>query len=141
MRVGTTGFGKTFGVNCYLTREYAENGIPFDLLEPMGHGRHVAQAFGLPWYVMSAKATKLNPQDVMFPTLIEQKSHAIRIYETVLGRSLSGGQRENLERGLLGEALEILYRGFPDLSRVTPDITPTCEVARQCSVPNWVTRS
>ena len=126
--VGTTGFGKTFGVNCYLTREYAENGIPFDLLEPMGHGKHIADAFGLKWYVMSAKATKLNPQDVMFPTLIEQKSHAIRIYETVLGRSLSGGQRENLERGLLGEALEILYRGFPDLSRVTPDVTPTCEV-------------
>lgn len=126
--VGVTGFGKTFGVNCYLTREYAENGIPFDLLEPMGHGKHIADAFGLKWSVMSAKATKLNPQDVMFPTLIEQKSHAIRIYETVLGRPLSGGQRENLERGLLGEALEILYRGFPDLSRVTPDITPTCEV-------------
>src|SRR5664279_5230431 len=77
---------------------------------------------------MSAKATKLNPQDVMFPTLIEQKSHAIRIYETVLGRSLSGGQRENLERGLLGEALEMLYRGFPELSLVTPDITPTCDL-------------
>lgn len=126
--VGVTGFGKTFGVNCYLTREYAENGVPFDLLEPMGHGKHIADAFGLPWYVMSAKATKLNPQDVMFPTLIEQKSHSIRIYETVLGRPLSGGQRENLERGLLGEALEILYRGFPDLSQVTPDITPTCDV-------------
>jgi hypothetical protein len=66
--VGVSGFGKTFGVNCYLTREYAENGIPFDLLEPMGHGRHIADAFGLSWYVMSAKATKLNPQDVMFPT-------------------------------------------------------------------------
>ena len=126
--VGVTGFGKTFGVNCYLTREYAENGIPFDLLEPMGHGEYIADAFGLKWYVMSAKATQLNPQDVMFPTLIEQKSHVIRIYETVLGRPLSGGQRENLERGLLGEALEVVYRGFPDLSRVSPDITPTCEV-------------
>ena len=126
--VGVTGFGKTFGVNCYLTREYAENGIPFDMLEPMGHGKHIAEAFGLPWYVLSARTTKLNPQDVMFPTLIEQKSHAIRIYETVLGRPLSGGQRENLERGLLGEALEILYRGYPDLSRVTPDITPTCDI-------------
>jgi len=61
----------------------------------------------------------------MFPTLIEQKSHTTRIYETVLGRPLSGGQRENLERGLIGEALEILYRGYPDLSRVTPDMTPT----------------
>ncbi|MFQ3660410.1 MAG: hypothetical protein SNJ54_15785, partial [Anaerolineae bacterium] len=126
--VGTSGFGKTFANNCYLTREYAENGIPFDLLEPMGHGRHIAEAFGLPWSVMSAKATCLNPQDVMFPTLIEQVSHTTRLYETVLGRPLSGGQRQNLERGLLGEALEVLYRGFADLSRVTPDVSPTCDV-------------
>jgi hypothetical protein len=130
--VGVSGFGKTFGVNCYLTREYAENGIPFDLLEPMGHGRHIAEAFGLPWYILSAQATRLNPQDVMFPTLLEQVSHTTRLYETVLGRQLSGGQRENLERGLLGEALETLYRGFPDLSRVTPDLAPTCETV--CAV-------
>jgi len=126
--VGTSGFGKTFANNCYLTREFAENGIPFDLLEPMGHGKHIADAFGLLWYVMSAKSTKLNPQDVMFPTLIEQVSHTTRIYETVLGRPLSGGQRQNLERGLLGEALEILYRGFVDLKQVTPDVTPTCDI-------------
>ena len=126
--VGSSGYGKTFALNCYLTREYAENGIPFDLLEPMGHGRHIAEAFGLPWYVMSAKSTRLNPQDVMFPTLIEQVSHVTRIYETVLGRSLSGAQRENLERGLLGEALETLYRGFPDLGQITPDLAPTCAV-------------
>ncbi|MBN8590746.1 MAG: hypothetical protein J0M33_03265 [Anaerolineae bacterium] len=126
--VGVSGFGKTFALNCYLTREYAENGIPFDLLEPMGHGRHVAEAFGLPWYVMSAKATRLNPQDVMFPTLIEQVSHVTRIYETVLGRPLSGAQRENLERGLLGEALEVTYRGFPDLARLTPEVAPTCDL-------------
>jgi hypothetical protein len=126
--VGVSGFGKTFGLNCYLSREYAENGIPFDLLEPMGHGRHIADAFGLPWYVMSAKTTRLNPQDAMFPTLIEQVSHVTRIYETVLGRPLSGSQRQNLERGLLGEALELLYRGFPDLNRVTPEIAPTCDV-------------
>ena len=126
--VGSSGYGKTFALNCYLTREYAENGIAFDLLEPMGHGRHVAEAFGLPWSVMSAKATCLNPQDVMFPTLLEQKNHTIRIYETVMGRALSGGQRENLERGLLGEALEMVLSGFPDLSRVTPDLSPTCDV-------------
>jgi hypothetical protein len=125
--VGVSGFGKTFALNCYLSREYAENGVPFDLLEPMGHGRHIAEAFGLPWYVLSAKATRLNPQDVLFPTLLEQVSHTTRIYETVLGRPLSGGQRQNLERGLLGEALETLYRGFPDLSRVTPELAPTCQ--------------
>ena len=126
--VGTSGYGKTFGVNCYLTREYAENGIPFDLLEPMGHGQYIAEAFGLPWYVLSAKATKLNPQDVLFPTLLEQVSHTTRLYETVLGRPLSGGQRQNLERGLLGEALETLYRGFTDLSQATPELAPTCDL-------------
>ncbi len=126
--VGSSGYGKTFALNCYLTREYAETGIAFDMLEPMGHGKHIAQAFGLPWYVMSAKATCLNPQDVMFPTLIEQKNHTIRIYETVMGRALSGGQRENLERGLLGEALEVLFKGFPELGKVTPDLSPTCAV-------------
>jgi len=37
-----------------------------------------------------------HPQDVMFPTLIEQVSHTTRIYEMVLGRALSGGLRKNL---------------------------------------------
>ncbi len=132
--VGVSGFGKTYLCNCYLSREYAENGIPFDLLEPMGHGQHIAHAFGLPWHMLSAKDACLNPLDVMFPTLIEQKAHSTRLFETVLGRLLSGGQRENLERGLLGEALDVLYRGFPDLNRVTPDLTPTpnvlCDVLR-----------
>ena len=125
--VGVSGFGKTYLCNCYLTREYAENGIPFDLLEPMGHGQHIARALGVFWHVLSAKDTTLNPLDPMFPTLIEQKSHTTRIFETVLGRPLSGGQRQNIERGLLGEALDMLYRGFPDLSKVTPDLAPTCD--------------
>jgi len=74
----------------------------------------------------------------MFPTLIEQKSHTIRIYETVLGRQLSGGQRENLERGLLGEALEMLYTGFGDLEAVTR-ISRRC--AKRCATcwPGWAT--
>ncbi|KAB2902471.1 MAG: hypothetical protein F9K27_16640 [Anaerolineae bacterium] len=126
--VGQSGFGKTFSLNCLLNREYAENGVPFDMLEPMGHGIHLARAFGLPWYVLSAQSTCLNPQDVMFPTLLEQTSHTIRIYETVMGRSLSGGQRENLERGLLAQALEIVYAAYRnDLESLSPDKTPTAD--------------
>ncbi len=124
--VGMSGHGKTFANNCYLLREYAENGIPFDLLEPMGHGKHIARAIDITPYSLSAQTTTLNPQDIVFPTLIEQKSHTIRLYETVLGRPLSGGQRENMERGLLGEALERLYRGFSDLNDVQPHEVPTC---------------
>jgi len=124
--VGMSGYGKTFMNNCYLLREYAENGIPFDLLEPMGHGRHLANAVNVRPYVLSAKTTTLNPQDIVFPTLIEQKSHTIRLYETVLGRSLSGGQQQNMERGLLGEALDRLYRGFSSFQDVQPHEVPTC---------------
>lgn len=125
--VGQSGYGKTFALNCLLTRQYAEEGVPFTMLEPMGHGRHVAAAFGIPWYVMSAQHTCLNPQDVMFPTLVEQKAHTIRIYETILGRQLSGGQKANQERALLGEALEILYSGFEKISQITPDLAPLTE--------------
>lgn len=124
--VGSSGYGKTFMNNCYLLREYAENGIPFDLLEPMGHGRHLAAAIGITPYNLSARSTVLNPQDVMFGTLTEQISHTVRLYETVLGRSFSGGQQQNLERGLLAETLGMLYSSFPDLADVTPDLTPTC---------------
>jgi hypothetical protein len=125
--VGQSGQGKTFALNCLLTRQYAEEGVPFTLLEPMGHGQHVARAFGLPWHVMSAQRTCLNPQDVMFPTLVEQKAHTIRLYETLLGRQLSGAQKENQERALLGEALETLYLGFGNLLDITPDIAPLAE--------------
>ncbi len=45
--VGTTGAGKTFALNCYLSRSLAHYGIPFDLLEPMGHGRLLAAAFNI----------------------------------------------------------------------------------------------
>jgi len=45
----------------------------------------------------------------------------------VLGRPLTGGQKENMERGLLGRVLELLYGGFDDLSHVTPDQVPLCQ--------------
>ncbi|MHB8629180.1 MAG: hypothetical protein ACYDEO_23630 [Aggregatilineales bacterium] len=125
--VGVPGYGKTFACNTYLSREYVEQGVPFDLLEPMGHGAHVARTLGLPWFVLSSERTKLNPCDVMFERPVEQKSHVIRIYETVLGRLLTGNQRANLERGLLGQALDVVYSGFPKLAAITPDLAPTTE--------------
>src|SRR5581483_9368909 len=121
--VGMTGFGKTFYCNCYLSREYT-NGIPFDLLEPMGHGIHVADAFNLPWMVISSRRTKLNPLDVMLPTLADQISHVIRLIETTLSRPLSGDRQSNIERGLLGTALERLYCQYDDLETVMPEDAP-----------------
>jgi hypothetical protein len=76
--------------------------------------------------MLSAARTRLNPQDVMFSSLIEQLSHTIKLYETVLGRPLSGGQRENMENGLLAEALETLYRSFTRWEDISPKQVPTC---------------
>ena len=125
--VGVTGYGKSMMNNCYLLREYTENGIAFDLLEPMGHGKHIAHAVGTTPFSLSGRTTTLNPQDIVFDTLLEQKSHVTRLYETVLGRPLTGGQKENMERGLLSRALELLYSGFADLHHVQPDQVPLCE--------------
>jgi hypothetical protein len=125
--VGTTGFGKTFANNCYLLREWTENGIPFDLLEPMGHSRYIAEAIGIPQFSLNARNTVLNPQDIVFSSLIEQLSHTIGLYETVLGRPLSGGQKENMENGILAEALETLYRDFHELDEIDAQQVPTCQ--------------
>ena len=103
--VGQTGSGKTFALNCYLSREYTENGVAFDLLEPMGHGRVVADALGLPWFSVSPRATSLNPLDVMYPRLIDQVTHVIRILETLLGRQFGGDQRGNWRRRCWGGRL------------------------------------
>lgn|SRR5574341_4223 len=125
--VGLTGTGKTFGLNVYLSREFAHNGIAFDLLEPMGHGQLVADAYGLETFTLSAHHTCLNPQDVMYLRLGEQISHAIRIYETVLQRPLGGDQRGNLERSLLGQALDYFYKKFDSLDEITAEKTPLTE--------------
>jgi len=130
--IGATGYGKSFALNCYLLREYAEQGIPFDMLEPMGHGRKLANAIGIEAYSLNPRRTRLNPQDVVYPSAIEQVNHVLRLYEAILGRTLKGGQRENLERGLLAQAIELLYSGFPDLLALPTDQTPTC--ADVCAV-------
>jgi Cdc6-like AAA superfamily ATPase len=129
--VGQTGSGKTFSLNCYLSREYVENGVGFDLLEPMGHGKIVAQALNLPWYAISPRMTSLNPLDVMYPRVIDQVTHVIRIVETLLHRQFGGNQRGNLEKALLGRAIETLYRQMGGIDRLldaqqTPIIQDLC---------------
>ena len=129
--VGQTGSGKTFALNCYLSREYVENGVAFDLLEPMGHGKIVAHALNLPWYSISPRATALNPLDIMYPRLIDQVTHVIRIVETLLHRQFGGDQSGNLEKALLGRAIEQLYRQSGGLEqlldpRTTPIMADLC---------------
>jgi hypothetical protein len=131
--VGQTGSGKTFALNCYLSREYVENGVGFDLLEPMGHGRIVAQALNLPWYSISPRTTSLNPLDVMYPRVIDQVTHVIRIIETLLHRQFGGDQRGNLEKALLGRAVETLYRQIGGIENLLdpgkmPIISDLCQL-------------
>jgi hypothetical protein len=130
--VGQTGSGKTFALNCYLCREYVEQQVAFDLLEPMGHGKIIAQALNLPWYSISPRHTSLNPLDVMYPRLIDQVTHVIRIIETLLHRQFGGDQRGNLEKALLGRAIELLYRQLGGLEQISHVAMPI--IADLCAV-------
>ena len=127
--VGLTGAGKTFSLNCFLSRQYLEEGVAFDLLEPMGHGHIVSEALGAPLFVPSPNSTNLNPLDIMFPDPTEQITHVIRIIETMLGRQFSGTQQGNHQKALIGQALVRLYgidQGV-DLFSIAPQQTPIIE--------------
>jgi len=127
--VGLTGAGKTFSTNCFLARQYLEQGVPFDLLEPMGHGDIVARALGAPLFVPSPRSTNLNPLDIMYPDVTEQITHVLRIIETMLGRQFSGSQEGNHQKALIGQALVTLYgidKGV-DLFSLAPSGTPIIE--------------
>jgi len=124
--VGTTGSGKTFALNCYLSRSLAHYGIPFDLLEPMGHGRLLASAFNIEAHSLSARRSSLNPHDPVYPRLGEQIAHVIRLYETFLQRPLGGDPASNIQASLLSQALYQHYQG-KNLSLMTPAEAPLVE--------------
>jgi len=124
--VGATGSGKTFALNCYLARSLAHYGIPFDLLEPMGHGRLLDAAFHIAAYSLSARRTCLNPHDPVYPRIGEQIAHVIRLYETFLQRPLGGDPSSNIQAALLSQALYRHYQG-KDLTRMTPAEAPLIE--------------
>ncbi len=124
--VGTTGSGKTFALNCYLSRTLAHYGIPFDLLEPMGHGRMLGSAFNIEAHSLSARRTCLNPHDPVYPRIGEQIAHIIRLYETFLQRPLGGDPSSNIQSSLLSQALYRHYQG-KDLMKMTPAEAPLVE--------------
>jgi len=124
--VGTTGAGKTFALNCYLSRTLAHYGIPFDLLEPMGHGRMLAAAFNIQAHSLSARRTSLNPHDPVYARIGEQIAHVIRLYETFLQRPLGGDPVGNIQSSLLSQALYRHYQGH-DLAAMTPAQAPLVE--------------
>jgi hypothetical protein len=124
--VGTTGMGKTFGLNCFLARSLAHYGIPFDLLEPMGHGQLLGNAFNIEAFSLSARRTCLNPHDPVYGRVGEQIAHVIGIYETFLQRRLGGDPMSNLQKALLSQALYKHYEGH-NLLTMTPAKAPLVE--------------
>jgi hypothetical protein len=125
--VGQTGSGKTFALNVNLARQFAEEGVPFDLIEPMGHGEILANALGLDWFVPSPESTKLNLLDVMYPDMTRQITHVIRLFETMLGRQFTGDQLGNHQKSLLGQALVRLYSRWRSLDDISPDVAPVID--------------
>lgn len=141
--VGLTGAGKTFALNINLTRQYVEEAVPFDLLEPMGHGKLLADTLNMPHFRPSAQDTQLNPLDIMYPDVTEQVTHVIRIIETLLGRQFAGTQTGNHQKALLGQALVRLY-GKSDIATIpiesTPLLTDLCTVLQSLGDKQQVQR-
>ncbi|MEO0564070.1 MAG: hypothetical protein AAF125_18340, partial [Chloroflexota bacterium] len=67
--VGSSGYGKTFALNLYLRRQWVEERVPYDLLEPMGHGNVLSKAtVGAQLVIPDPSDMYLNPLDIMFST-------------------------------------------------------------------------
>jgi hypothetical protein len=121
---GMTGSGKTFYLNTFLTRQYVEEKIPFDLIEPMGHGKKLAEALNVPCIVPSPDWTRINPLDVMFYDRTEQVTHVIRLLAAILGRQFTGDSLGNNQKSLIGQAVLKLYDRIGPLNSITPDRAP-----------------
>jgi len=127
--VGGRGCSKRIALRNYLLREYAENGVRFDVVETQGIGKSLEKALEVKRFALSSRATVLNPQDVMFAYKHDQIAHSVRIYESILGRALSGGRVENIQRGVLGEALRLAYGGEGwEINGITPDRAPRTDL-------------
>ncbi len=124
--VGMTGAGKTFALNCYLARTLAHFGTPFDLLEPLGHGLLLANAFHIKPYSLSARKTCLNPLDPVYGRIEQQLPHVLMLFEIFLQRPLTGTQIANHQLALLSQAIHRLY-DQRDLLHLTPDQAPLVE--------------
>jgi len=122
--VGKTGYGKTFFVNTLLQRCWLFQKTPFTLIEPLGHGRKLANALGIEAFTIDPKETVLNPLDPIFEKVEQQTEHTMDLMEMLLRRELAGNERADLQNSVLSGAIQMAY-GRQDISDMTPATAPT----------------
>jgi hypothetical protein len=107
--LGMTGSGKTFGVHLLLLREALLRGTQVIELEPMGHGRLLAQALGerASLNVLSFDSITVNPLEIVHNTRQDQHAHVMTQVMLLLGRPL-----HNLERAAVDAACQDIYAGL-----------------------------
>jgi hypothetical protein len=107
--LGMTGTGKTFGVHLLLLREALLRGTQVVELEPMGHGRLLAQALGkrASHNRLSFDAMTVNPLDVVYDTPQDQYAHVMTQVGLLLSRPL-----DNFEQAAVEAACRDIYAGL-----------------------------
>jgi conjugal transfer ATP-binding protein TraC len=99
--LGRTGSGKTFmaGLRAYRERMF---GVQTVFLDPQGNFRRVTEAVGGRYnFLRLGEGTALNILDVVHDHAAAQVSHVVVLLESLLGRSLSIGEKAVVDRALL----------------------------------------
>ncbi|MCP4517465.1 MAG: hypothetical protein GY824_19845, partial [Delftia sp.] len=110
--LGMTGSGKTYGVHTLLLREALLRGAQIIELEPMGHGKLLAEAVGdrASLNVLSFDSMTVNPLEIVHATRPDQYAHVMMQVSLLLNRSL-----DNFELAAVEAACRDVY------ATLTPD--------------------
>ncbi|MCP4515640.1 MAG: hypothetical protein GY824_10480, partial [Delftia sp.] len=113
--LGMTGSGKTIGVHTLLLREALLRGTQIIEMEPMGHGKLLAQAVGdrASLNVLSFETMTINPLEIVHATSQDQHAHVMTQVALLLKRPL-----DNFERAAIEAACRDVY------ATLTPDSPP-----------------
>lgn len=111
--LGMTGSGKTFSTHMLLLREALLRGTQVIELEPMGHGRLLAEAVGKDrssYNALDFASMTVNPLEIVYDTPQDQHAHVMTQIGLLLDRPLN-----NFEEALIEMACRDIYAGLaPD---------------------------
>jgi len=117
--LGQTGSGKTTSIFSVALREMNLRDTQVIVMEPMGNCQHLVRAVGeerSSYNPLRLAELRINPTEMIYDNLAEQKAHLSIIVPLLLGRA--GERLSEAEQAAVERAAGLIYEG------VTPDTPP-----------------
>jgi hypothetical protein len=128
--LGMTGSGKTFSTHMLLLREALLRDTQIIELEPMGHGRLLAQAVGgrASYNPLELASMTVNPLEIVYDTSQDQHAHVMAQVGLLLSRGL-----DNFEQAAVETACRDIYAGVSpeDPAEVHPRLENLVQALRR----------